>query len=101
MSRPEGCEVRLARADGRKLRDSRLLLVPSKSAGLESHFPIYSSKTPPASSIAQANPALSLSTPAKSVFLPDSVMFVFHRGCHDLENSRRDASLALILTATN
>ena len=56
-------------------------------------------QTSPASS--PAAPAARLSTPAQSVFPPDCVMFVSHRGCPDLENSRRDATLALIPAAAN
>ena len=47
------------------------------------------------------SPATRLGSPAKPAFLPDCVMCVFHRGCRDLENSRRDAAIALILAAAN
>lgn len=101
MSRPEGCEARLACADGREVTKGLLSSAGSSPSLLVWRATSPPTQTPPASSIAQVNPAQSPSTPAKSVFLPDYVMFVFHRGCHDLENSHRDASFALILTATN
>lgn len=92
--------MRLACADGRGL--TSLLLGPLKASQsllweatsppptdptCQPHSPIESRRAP--------------SIPAKSAFLPDCVMFVFHHGCRDLESSRRDATLALILAATN
>lgn len=66
---------------------------------LGSRFPISSDLT--CQQHSPTEPDARLSIPAKPVFLPDCVMFVFHRGCLDLENSRRDAALALILAAAN
>lgn len=60
-----------------------------------------SPETPPASRAAPRSSAELLGTPARPGLLPDCVISVFHRGHRDLESSRRDASLALILAVTN
>lgn len=60
-----------------------------------------SPETPPASHAVPRSPAELLGTPARPGLLPDCVVSVFHRGRCDLESSRRDATLALILAVTN